>query len=83
VRSKDRYNPSNVTLLEEYLDAQVREGHYDLFANLAILKLCVVGLQRAIRHGHTNVFLPSGQPGTNSTRDSRHPTSSSKSSSSR
>lgn len=35
----DRYNPSNVALLEEYLESQVREGHYDLFANLAILKL--------------------------------------------
>ncbi len=35
----DRYNPGNLPLLEGYLYAQVREGTYDLLANLAILKL--------------------------------------------
>lgn len=35
----DRYNPHNVSLLEEYLDVQIKDGQHDLFANLAILKL--------------------------------------------
>jgi hypothetical protein len=41
--SIDRYNPSNLSWMEEYLQSQVRDGEYDLFANLAILKLCVEG----------------------------------------
>jgi len=35
----ERYNPENITLLESYVDAQVRENGYDLEANLALLKL--------------------------------------------
>jgi len=35
----DRYNPTNVSILEDYLLEQSDEGHYDLLANLAILKL--------------------------------------------
>ncbi|KAH8088011.1 armadillo-type protein [Filobasidium floriforme] len=35
----DRYNPHNVSLLEDYLDVQIKDGQHDCFANLAILKL--------------------------------------------
>ena len=35
----DRYNPDNVSILEEYLGAQLQNEDYDLMANLAILKL--------------------------------------------
>ncbi|CAG8503537.1 1639_t:CDS:2 [Acaulospora colombiana] len=35
----DRYNPDNVSILEEYLAVQLQVGEYDLMANLAILKL--------------------------------------------
>nr|CAG8469244.1 7629_t:CDS:2 [Entrophospora candida] len=35
----DRYNPDNVSILEEYLITQMQTGEYDLMANLAILKL--------------------------------------------
>ncbi|CAO3613402.1 unnamed protein product [Cunninghamella blakesleeana] len=35
----ERYNPENVTVLEEYLESQCQSGSYDLMANLAILKL--------------------------------------------
>lgn len=34
-----RYNPENLSALEQYVDAQVAEDTYDLEANLAILKL--------------------------------------------
>lgn len=37
----DRYNPTNLSFMEDYLMSQVREGTYDLLANLAILKLYV------------------------------------------
>lgn len=37
----DRYNPSNVGILEDYLYHQIRSEEYDSLANLAILKLCV------------------------------------------
>jgi hypothetical protein len=37
----DRYNPSNVGILEDYLYHQIRSREYDCLANLAILKLCV------------------------------------------
>ena len=37
--SADRYNPHNVSLLEDYLDVQIKDGQHDCFANLAILKL--------------------------------------------
>ncbi|OCF33429.1 eukaryotic translation initiation factor 3 subunit K [Kwoniella heveanensis CBS 569] len=39
IHGVDRYNPSNLPFMEEYLNTQVREGDYDIFANLAILKL--------------------------------------------
>lgn len=42
-RSADRYNPSNVSILEDYLYHQIRSNEYDCLANLAILKLCVYG----------------------------------------
>ncbi|POY76484.1 hypothetical protein BMF94_0685 [Rhodotorula taiwanensis] len=35
----DRYNPSNVHLLEDYLQQQLANDQYDLLANLALLKL--------------------------------------------
>lgn len=35
----DRYNPQNLSLLEDYLDVQIKDGTPDLFSNLAILKL--------------------------------------------
>jgi len=39
VEGVDRYNPSNVQFLEDYLYQQTREKQYDCLANLAILKL--------------------------------------------
>lgn len=36
----DRYNPTNLSYMEEYLQSQVQSGEYDLLAYLAILKLC-------------------------------------------
>ncbi|KAF5336889.1 hypothetical protein D9611_003337 [Ephemerocybe angulata] len=39
VSGVDRYNPSNVSILEDYLYHQIRSEEYDLLANLAILKL--------------------------------------------
>lgn len=35
----ERYNPENMELLVDYLDSQCKNNHYDLEANLAILKL--------------------------------------------
>ncbi|KAK4685387.1 translation initiation factor 3 subunit K, partial [Tremellales sp. Uapishka_1] len=35
----DRYNPTNLSFMEEYLYSQVKNGEYDILANLAILKL--------------------------------------------
>jgi len=35
----DRYNPSNISILEDYLFHQIRSQQYDCMANLAILKL--------------------------------------------
>ncbi|CED84681.1 arm repeat-containing protein [Phaffia rhodozyma] len=35
----DRYNPANVSFLEDYLYDQVKSGSYDCLANLATLKL--------------------------------------------
>ncbi|RHZ79806.1 hypothetical protein Glove_140g90 [Diversispora epigaea] len=35
----DRYNPDNVSILEDYLGQQLQNEEYDLMANLAILKL--------------------------------------------
>lgn len=35
----DRYNPSNIGILEDYLYHQIRSQEYDCMANLAILKL--------------------------------------------
>lgn len=42
VSGVDRYNPSNVSILEDYLYSQIRSNEYDCLANLAILKLYVV-----------------------------------------
>ncbi|KAL5534420.1 hypothetical protein ACEPAG_882 [Sanghuangporus baumii] len=39
VSGVDRYNPSNVSILEDYLYHQIRTNEYDCLANLAILKL--------------------------------------------
>lgn len=39
VSGVDRYNPSNVGILEDYLYHQIRSEEYDSLANLAILKL--------------------------------------------
>lgn len=35
----DRYNPDNVSILEEYLATQCSSREVDVMANLAILKL--------------------------------------------
>ncbi|KAG6911830.1 hypothetical protein DXG01_000077 [Tephrocybe rancida] len=45
VSGVDRYNPSNVSILEDYLYHQIRSEEYDCLANLAILKLCVSSLR--------------------------------------
>lgn len=42
IGSSDRYNPSNVGILEDYLYHQIRSQEYDCLANLAILKLYVL-----------------------------------------
>jgi len=39
VSGVDRYNPSNIGILEDYLYQQTRSEEYDCLANLAILKL--------------------------------------------
>ncbi|KIR68481.1 eukaryotic translation initiation factor 3 subunit K [Cryptococcus bacillisporus CA1280] len=39
IHGVDRYNPSNLPFMEDYLASELKEGQYDLFANLAILKL--------------------------------------------
>ncbi|KAL4068215.1 armadillo-type protein [Scleroderma yunnanense] len=39
VSGVDRYNPSNVGILEDYLYHQIRSDEYDCLSNLAILKL--------------------------------------------
>ncbi|KIM33018.1 hypothetical protein M408DRAFT_326688 [Serendipita vermifera MAFF 305830] len=39
INGVDRYNPSNVGILEDYLYHQARTNEYDCLANLAILKL--------------------------------------------
>lgn len=39
LRGIERYNPENLTRLELYVEEQAEENHYDLEANLAILKL--------------------------------------------
>ncbi|KAJ7225801.1 armadillo-type protein [Mycena pura] len=39
VSGVDRYNPSNLSILEDYLYHQIRSQEYDCLANLAILKL--------------------------------------------
>jgi len=39
VSGVDRYNPSNVSILEDYLYHQIRSEEYDCLANVAILKL--------------------------------------------
>ena len=46
--SSDRYNPSNISILEDYLYHQTRSEEYDCLANLAILKLSVVLLSAFI-----------------------------------
>ncbi|RXW18228.1 hypothetical protein EST38_g7608 [Candolleomyces aberdarensis] len=39
VNGVDRYNPTNLSILEDYLYHQIRSEEYDCLANLAILKL--------------------------------------------
>ncbi|CBY09497.1 unnamed protein product [Oikopleura dioica] len=39
LKDMNRYNPENQPILEEYVLQQVREGEYDLDANMALLKL--------------------------------------------
>ncbi|KZW02703.1 ARM repeat-containing protein [Exidia glandulosa HHB12029] len=39
VSGVDRYNPQNISVLEDYLYHQIRHREYDAFANLAVLKL--------------------------------------------
>lgn len=42
----ERYNPENLTTLENYVEIQARENAYDLEANLAVLKLYQLNPQR-------------------------------------
>jgi len=39
LQDMNRYNPENQPILEQYVTQQVREGSYDLDANMALLKL--------------------------------------------
>jgi len=52
----DRYNPSNITILEDYLYHQTRSEEYDCLANLAILKLSVVSPDILIATNLTHDF---------------------------
>jgi len=42
----DRYNPSNIGILEDYLYHQIRSEEYDCLANLAVLKLYALFFSR-------------------------------------
>ncbi|KAJ9100523.1 hypothetical protein QFC21_003566 [Naganishia friedmannii] len=53
----DRYNPSNVGFLEEYLQTQIENGQHDLFANLAILKLHQFNLNMTNQHVVIDILL--------------------------
>ncbi|KAK8858529.1 eukaryotic translation initiation factor 3 subunit K [Kwoniella newhampshirensis] len=59
IHGVDRYNPTNLPLMEEYLAAQVKEGHYDLLANLAILKLYQFNPQHSNPDVIINILLKS------------------------
>jgi len=39
LRGIDRYNPNNLSMLEDYIKEQARDNFFDLEANLAVLKL--------------------------------------------
>jgi len=39
LQDMNRYNPDNQAMLEDYVTQQVRDGSYDLDANMALLKL--------------------------------------------
>ncbi|WWD18418.1 eukaryotic translation initiation factor 3 subunit K [Kwoniella shandongensis] len=59
IHGVDRYNPTNLPLMEEYLASQVKEGHYDLLANLAILKLYQFNPQHSNPDVIINILLKS------------------------
>ena len=54
--AQDRYNPSNVGILEDYLYHQIRSQEYDCLANLAILKLSAVHALQFQLPGLNRVF---------------------------
>jgi hypothetical protein len=41
---RNRYNPEKISTFEEYLQSQLDEKTYDIWANLALLKLYVTSL---------------------------------------
>ena len=55
-RCLDRYNPSNIGILEDYLYHQTRSEEYDCLANLAVLKLSVVSPDISIPINSTSRF---------------------------
>ena len=55
----DRYNPSNIGILEDYLYHQTRSEEYDCLANLAILKLSATLLDIPIAMNLTPQILKS------------------------
>ena len=57
-RLLDRYNPSNIGILEDYLYHQTRSEEYDCLANLAILKLSVISSDVLIMTEPNSTFLP-------------------------
>ncbi|GFZ45285.1 Eukaryotic translation initiation factor 3 subunit K [Saitozyma sp. JCM 24511] len=57
IHGVDRYNPSNLSWMEENLQSQVRDGEYDLFANLAILKLYQFNPQLSNPEAIINILL--------------------------
>ncbi|ORX40157.1 armadillo-type protein [Kockovaella imperatae] len=59
IHGVDRYNPSNLPYMEEYLSSQIKDGEYDLLANLAILKLYQFNPQMSNPEVIINILLKS------------------------
>ncbi|WVR06293.1 eukaryotic translation initiation factor 3 subunit K [Kwoniella sp. DSM 27419] len=57
IHGVDRYNPSNLPFMEEYLQQQVKDGQYDILANLAILKLYQFNAQHSNPDVIINILL--------------------------
>ncbi|CAD6581754.1 MAG: hypothetical protein TREMPRED_003078 [Tremellales sp. Tagirdzhanova-0007] len=59
IHGVDRYNPTNLSEMEDYLSAQLRAGEHDLLANLAILKLYQFNPQLSNPDVIVNILLKS------------------------